>query len=366
MSIDAVFEFAAENEQAFFMNSLNPGFEEEQAFDFLAALAAVGALNAVVPVPAASFTAQASATSVLNVTLPVPQVALEGNVSGTARGMLRIVLPVPNVSLDGVSAAGGSLVGPCSWLIPDPLCCGTWAAVPANIKAAARDYAALILWAATGQQFGLCEVSVRPCGQNRCGDNTFDFFGFTWASGTWTPYLLNGEWHNCMCRGACCCEPRCQVRLMGDVDSIVEVTIGGIAVPPSAYRVDDKHWLVRIDGQCWPDCPEMSADTGDNVFVVTYLRGNVVPFALLNAAATLACEYAKACMGAECRLSNRVTSISRSGIDISMVNPSDLLDNGLTGLWEVDSVIKALNPYMRKSRGRIYAPELSPGRMPNP
>lgn len=327
-------------------------------------LTAAGSLDVVLPIPAVDLAGELTAAGVLDVVLPVPSVNLDGNVP--VSGVLNIVLPVPDVQLTGNSAAGGTIMGPCGWTIPDPLCCDTWAATPVAVQAAARDYAALILWAATGQQFGLCEITVRPCGMKPCGADAFTFWGTTWNAGTWTPYLFNGSWFNCRCPNVCCCEPRCQIRLMGDVAAIVEVTIGGVALDPSAYRVDDLHWLVRIDGECWPECGDLDSDDGPNVLEVTYLRGNPVPPALLNAAATLACEWAKACTGGDCRLSNRVTSISRSGIDISMVDPNDLLDNGLTGLWEVDSVIRALNPYMRKQRGRIYAPELNVPRMPNP
>ena len=108
----------------------------------------------------------------------------------------------------------------------------------------------------------------------------------------------------------------------------------------------------------------MDTDDGDNVFEVTYLRGTPVPNALLRAASMLACEWAKGCVNDDtCRLSNRVTSVIRQGITIDMVNPEDLLESGLTGLWEVDTVIRALNPHRTVERLRIYAPELNAPRM---
>lgn len=252
-------------------------------------------------------------------------------------------------------------MGPCSWSIPEPLCCATeWALVPAEVQSAARDYAATILWAATGRQFGLCEITVRPCGMKQCADGSGEFWGYDWSGGTWVPYIFNGTWFNCMCGVGCCCDPRCQVRLMGPVASIIEVLIGGIAVDPATYRVDDDHWLVRTAGECWPRCADMDTDDGDNVFEVTYQRGTAVPTALLRAAATLACEWAKACVGdASCRLSNRVTSVARQGITIDMVDPQSLLDSGMTGLWEVDSIIRAFNPNRTNERLRVYAPELN-------
>lgn len=256
-------------------------------------------------------------------------------------------------------------MGPCSWTIPDPLCCAAdWALASAEIQSAARDYAALILWAATGRQFGLCEVTVRPCGMRRCPDGGGEFWGYDWSGGTWVPYIFNGTWFNCACGTNCCCDPRCQVRLMGPVSQMVEVLIGGIAVDPATYHVDDDHWLVRSAGECWPRCADMDNLIGDDTFEVTYLRGTPVPQALLRAAAMLACEWAKACLNNDtCRLSNRVTSVIRQGITIDMVNPNDLLESGLTGLWEVDTVIRSLNPHRTVERLRVYAPELNVPRM---
>lgn len=288
----------------------------------------------------------------------VPALEFEAEGALPVSGTLNLVIPI-EVDLDGVSAAGGATVGPCSWTIPDPLCCEEWATLDPAIQSSARDYAALILWAATGRQFGLCSVTVRPCGMKRCDDGMAEFSGYDFSSGTWVPYIFNGTWFNCSCGGACCCDPRCQVRLIGPVDSIVEVTIGGIAVDPNTYRVDDNHWLVRTAGECWPTCADMDTDDGDNVFEVTYLRGTTPPPALLRAASTLMCEWGRGCTGGDCRLSNRVTSIARQGVSIEMADPNAILEDGLTGLWEVDSVILALNPFRRKQRARIWAPEIN-------
>ncbi len=344
----------------------------------LAATTVTGTLNLTIPALEFNGDGEATVSGVLNLNVPaleadeiglvtvagtlsltVPALELDADGALPVTGVLNIVLPAIEADLDGVSAAGGATVGPCGWTIPDPLCCEEWETLDPVVQAAAGDYAALVLWAATGRQFGLCEVTVRPCGMKRCDDGGAQFYGYDWSSGTWTPYIFNGTWYNCSCAGTCCCDPRCQVRLMGPVDSIVEVLIGGIAVDPATYRVDDNHWLVRTGGECWPTCADMDTDDGDNVFEVTYRRGTTPPPALLRAASTLECEFGKACVGADCRLSNRVTSIARQGVSIEMADPSALLDGNRTGLWEVDSVIAALNPYDRKQRARIWAPELN-------
>lgn len=318
-----------------------------------------GVLDVILPVPDAAFAGELTVVGQLDLVLPVPDVNLVGEVP--AMGVLGIVLPVPEVDLDGVSAAGGQTMGPCGWTIPDPLCSDTWATTDPAIQSAARDYAALVLWAATGREFGLCEITVKPCRYEQCGSDLWNFFGWSWASGTWMPYIFQGQWFNCMCPGVCCCEPRCQVRLMGDVEEIIEVLIDGVAVDPATYFVNDKTWLVRTAPDCWPDCSDQNTPEGG--MSVTYLRGNPVPNALLTAASILADEWAKACVGADCRLSNRVTSLARNGIQIEMLDINDVMEGGLTGLPEVDQVILAINPHRRKQRGRIFSPGFKPPRM---
>lgn len=124
------------------------------------------------------------------------------------------------------------------------------------------------------------------------------------------------------------------------------------------YRIDDYQWLVRTDGECWPECGDLNVDSGDGFFQVTYMKGEAPPAVLLNAAGMLACEYAKACQGADCRLPGRMTNLVRQGVSIQTVPVDTLLMMGLTGLPEVDQVIRALNPNKLKGRPRINAPEL--------
>ena len=42
--------------------------------------------------------------------------------------------------------------------------------------------------------------------------------------------------------------------LLRTVGSVTEVTIDGVLVPPSVYRVDNSTQLVRTDGGSWPSC----------------------------------------------------------------------------------------------------------------
>lgn len=234
------------------------------------------------------------------------------------------------------------------------------------------DFANFTLWAATGRQFGLCEMTIRPCGR-QCNDCPS---GWYWdGNGTWTPYIWNGSWHNCWCGssgpgGCCTCDPACQVYLPGPVYSVTSVRVDGASVPPSGadgmfnYFVLDQQWLIRTDTEaCWPMCADQNLSPGDpDAFEVTYLRGLPVPNVVADAAMTYACEFAKACLGQACRLPSRVTSISRQGVNISLVDINDVLKNGLTGIWEVDQVIMAINPYGLRGRTRLWSPDMPDGR----
>jgi hypothetical protein len=256
--------------------------------------------------------------------------------------------------------------GPCNWPdVGDQLCCEDWDSYSVALQTQAATYSKMILWAATGRQYGLCELTVRPCGRY-CEGWNWDGAYYD-GYGSWVPYVWNGEWRNCWCGsggpgGCCTCSPDCQVYLPGPVHSITSVRVGGesLNVTGGGIFVLGQQWLIRVDTTaCWPQCADQNLAPGDvDAFEVTYLRGLEVPTALANAYATLACEYAKACLGLACRLPSRVSSISRQGVTISMVDIAELLRNGLTGLWEVDQVILALNPHGLKGRTRFYSPDL--------
>jgi hypothetical protein len=154
-----------------------------------------------------------------------------------------------------------------------------------------------------------------------------------------------------------------EIRLMGPVISILEITLGAEVIDPDTYWVDNGHWLVRKSPDRWPECNDMNSLDGDEVLTVTYLRGDPVPDVLRYAAKVLACEYIKACNNDKsCQLSTYVTSVSRAGVDFTMIPLTELLDQNLTGIPRIDQTIRMFNPYGLRERGRILAPELATGR----
>lgn len=250
--------------------------------------------------------------------------------------------------------------GPCSWTI-DTACCPDWETLPPAAQSNGIAWATYILWALTGRRYGPCSVTVRPCGPKCQGFGGYMTWpvgspGLSGAGGPWmTPFIDNGIWRNCVCAGGCSCEAACQVLLQGPVAVVDEVMVDGLILDPSAYRLDNGVILVRTDGECWPDCQDMSlANDAVGAFAVTYQRGTAVPRAGQIAAGELACEFAKACAGnGECQLPGQLASLSRNGVDVQMVDPSTFLDDGLTGLPNVDLWIRAVNPRRLASRPRV-------------
>lgn len=254
--------------------------------------------------------------------------------------------------------------GPCNWPV-ELDCAPDWATYPPGVQSAAAAWATYILWSLTGRRYGPCSITIRPCGPKCLGPNGYLTFpvnsGSTSSAGMpWMiPWIDNGVWRNCGCAGGCTCSATCEVALPGPVAFIDEVTIDGVVLDPSAYRLDSLRGipvLVRTDGGCWPDCQDMDADVTEvGSFAITYQRGTLVPRAGQIAAGLLAAEFAKACVGQDCALPQQLSSLSRNGVEVTVVDPATLVDNGLTGIANVDLWIRAVNPTAKAQRSRVYS-----------
>lgn len=253
------------------------------------------------------------------------------------------------------------MAGPCVWSITvTEECCPGWTALPQAQKDRAIRLASYVMWAATGRRYGICTNVVRPCGNDRrCGEcGSYNFF-----NGWMRPFILDGLWRNCLCGCPCDCKPHCQIKLAGWVDSVTEVLIDGVILAASAWRVDDNQWLVRTDGECWPTCQDYNVDVpAAGTLQVTYGRGEPIPLAVLDAAAVLACEFAKSCgdLAGSCRLPGRLQTLTRQGVTVSMIDIDRMLALGLTGITEIDMIITAVNPYAKKQRPFFYSFDTSP------
>lgn len=264
--------------------------------------------------------------------------------------------------VDGGFSAS-AVPGPCEWPL-DTTCVAGWDTYTPEQQARATTLAVFVLDALTGHQFAQCPVTVRPCGQT-CGmPNSY----MTWpvdspaasSPSLWmTPYLLNGVWRNCGCGGGCDCSPVCKVQLNAPVAAVTEVKIDGLVLDPSAYRLVGP-WLARTDGgECWPSCQDPSVpDTETGTFSVTYSPGRPLPAAGRIAAGVLAGEFVRACAGGSCVLPPQITSLTRQGVDVEFISPTDALTNGRTGIREVDLFIESVNPAALRQRSRVGSPDI--------
>lgn len=92
-------------------------------------------------------------------------------------------------------------------------------------------------------------------------------------------------------------------------------------------------------------------------YVVNYLYGMDPPEAGKRAAMRLASEIMKAITDPDnCALPERVTSVSRQGVNYTVLDPQEFINDGKTGLFEVDLFINAANPAKAYKRPRVLIP----------
>lgn len=247
--------------------------------------------------------------------------------------------------------------GPCAaW---DATFCCTMPTGSEAISGAALMAATEVLYNLSAQQFGLCELTVRPC-RHDCYGNSWPFDSTWWQwGGMWPrPVLFDGAWFNITCgscAGTCSCGPIEEAWLPGPVNTIVQVMLNGSPMPTGSYRVDDFRKLVRTDGLRWPVCQDLTAaDTEDNTWSVTFLIGQDVPAIGKLAVGELACEIINGCLGGTCAFPKNAVSVSRQGITIDFPTFSELLERGLLGLRWTDMFIATYNPNRLKAVPLVF------------
>lgn len=229
--------------------------------------------------------------------------------------------------------------------------------IQANINVATD-----LLFTLSGQQFtGECVEILRPCGNPNC-------------------FMLNpafpniSSWPNPLDPSAypyesCGCNRTAKIDLgVWPITNVVYVKIDGEVIDPTTYRLDGNRFLVRMDGpgpdyvnEGWPHCQHLDRPgTEVDTFEVMVEFGIPAPDAGRYAVARLACELTKACTGQACQLPGRVSSVNRQQLSFTMINPS-MLDNGLTGLYEVDLFIMAYNPSKQRGTTIVWSPDIGSG-----
>lgn len=309
---------------------------------------------------------------------------------------------------------------PCGWAPAAPCSSGPCSGETSDpaVQAQAESLAAAIIWRLTGMRHGCCEITVRPCKPKTCDPIQLAKLIY-WDSRAYLqfgapnlgvlsffPTLIDGQIYNIQCgcpTGCCKCEADCEVNLPGPICSISNVTVDGVVLDPSMYRVMDGNRLIfnhilvsdshytadlAIENALYtaqatipdsagtpvpfvpdlvteakfasfcPPCQDYNLPAGEiGTWTVTYSIGVPVPDELNFAAGLYACEIAKSLVGDKsCVLPARVQQVARAGVSTTFVDPLTLTMAGLTGIPLVDTIIKAINPNGLTSSSRVWFP----------
>lgn len=258
-------------------------------------------------------------------------------------------------------------MGACEWT-PSYVQCHATDAIDAmgdEDRAAVEQMAADLLWNWTGRVFGACPVEYRPCRQN-CGQGGFAASGWAQTGAPWAPALVGGRWLSVAC-GACgdnCgCGGTAALKLPWPVASIEEILIDGEVLDPSAYRLDSRSLLQRVDGGEWPSCQNLGLPaTEPGTWQISYLWGLDVPAGGQIAAGLLAAELAMAfCNDNRCQLPQRIQSITRQGVTVTLLDQFEDVAQGRTGIWAVDAWVASVTKPPRGAR--VYSPDIPRNRV---
>ena len=218
--------------------------------------------------------------------------------------------------------------GPCvPWATLDQTCCPDVVIPDPDVASLLAEQASWILWALSGRTY------VGPCSQT-------------------VPVCVP-----CDCSGDCCCTvgDRFDLGTFWPVTNITEILVDG--APFTAYRVDGYRWVTRTDGARWPRGVDMTEPT----ISVKFAYGLEPNAAARASCRALLCELAKACWSpSQCRLPQRASSITREGVSYAFLDPFEMLNEGRTGLYEVDLWLAAEQraSIARPSMGDPTAPTL--------
>ncbi len=132
-------------------------------------------------------------------------------------------------------------------------------------------------------------------------------------------------------------------------DSVV-ITIDGVALDSSAYRLYSGHLLVRTDGSVWPVCAHLGAPYGTD-WSIAFSTGQPPPMDGILACRELAIHVALALSGKQSKIPARATTLSRGGLSIN------LLRGNKTGIALVDDFLSSSNPENLTGRPSAMSPD---------
>lgn len=196
-----------------------------------------------------------------------------------------------------------------------------------------------MLWAATGRRWRGVTHTETVTWLPRNDDTNLDLSDLRWGGFGYSSPLFSTR-----------IVPR-SIRLpRPDVISVGSVLIDGN--PFTAWQSIGS-WLVRTDGQGWPQQPDR--------ITVTYTFGQVPPAGAVPACVTLAVELARFVSpnpDQPGQLPRRLRSEARQGgTGSTATDYANILSGGLTGLYTVDAWIRSVNPKGVTQDATVWSPD---------
>lgn len=231
---------------------------------------------------------------------------------------------------------------PSLWVVPEELEEGSGS--PYAYEACKT--ASYTLWAFSGRKFhGTRTVTERyecPCRSA----SSFKIYPYMQGDGEIRNALYPMDNPGCGCTGTVAGR-HVRLRLRGTpVRSVTKVAKNGTVLDPSEYKIVNGS-LLQLTGTFQDVCG----------LEVTYTYGVNVPVAGRRAARQLASELVKGWSGEACMLPDRVSSVNRQGFSFTVLDPQDFLDDGRTGIYEVDLFIRAANPVKAYKPAKVFSPD---------
>lgn len=177
------------------------------------------------------------------------------------------------------------------------------------------------LYKRSGRQFRIHNAVIRP-NQSGCGCSVTDCYGST------------------------------ELDLPSPVEpASIVVTLAGAVLSPSAYRLYDRHLLVRTDGLFWPVCAHLSSPI-DTDWSIAFTHGQGPPMDGILACRELAIHVAMALSGKVSKIPARAISVNRAGTSINLMRGQQS-----TGIALVDDFLREANPHGLMGRGSFTSPD---------